>query len=140
MQIQKILLSVAIMASTIAAEGINCHGSANCDTEPEQLSLSTLVDLVKGADDNRWYNNGEKIACMWENFFSGAFCAFWQGSNGNSGRESKLYIQSLSDHGCGLCGSIPYGFPTTNDINNGYLTVNFVTDNCLEHEGTGLCP
>lgn len=116
-------------------------GSANCDTAPDNgLSLSTLVDLVKGVDDNRWYDNGEQIACEWEDFLSGALCVFWQKSNGNTGAESKQYIQALADHGCGRCGSIPYGYPGSNDINNGELTVNWVTSDCCGNGGTCICP
>ncbi|KFX92759.1 hypothetical protein O988_07137 [Pseudogymnoascus sp. VKM F-3808] len=141
MQIKNVLLSVAVLATSVAAEGINCHGSANCDTAPDNgLSLSTLVDIVQGIDDNRWYNDGEQIACEWADFFSGALCVFWQGSNGNTGAETKNYIRALADHGCGRCGSVPYGYPNTNDISNGMLTVNWATNDCLGNGGTGACP
>lgn len=94
---------------------------------------------MNGIDDNRWYNDGEQIACEWADFYSGSVCVFWQKSNGNSGRETKTYINALADHGCGLCGSIPYGYPGTNDVNNGVLTVNWATHDCLGNGGTGAC-
>lgn len=60
----------------------------------------------------------------------GNFCAFYQ--NGASGTAQDAYdqLQGLLDHGCTVCGSIP-----TNDGNNvddGELTVNYVSDPCCE--------
>ncbi|OCL14191.1 killer toxin [Glonium stellatum] len=134
------LLALAVFsATTIAAEGINCHGSANCDTAPDAPQLIDLVALIDHIDDNRFYNNGEQIACQNEAFFKGAVCAFTQKSGGAPGSSIKTLAQELRDHGCSVCGSIPLFFPQDNNVDDGELTVNWVGNSCCPGSNC-ICP
>lgn len=49
-------------------------------------------------------------------------------SNGASGSQIKAVAASIGEHGCKVCGSVPLGFPGTNDVKNGELKFNFVRD------------
>jgi hypothetical protein len=106
-----------------------------------QWFLST-INLI---DENRWYNNGEHIACFTGEAATGfgapspiSACAFLQNTGGTWGSIIKTLMQSFMDnHNCGLCGSIPYYFPQgDNNVANGMLTINYVgsTGGC-----DGLC-
>jgi len=118
----------------LALAGINCEGNANC---PGVVgSLSEIKSFANGADDNRFYQNGEHIACV-ESLAGTGLCAFLQNTGGVPGSSIKTLLQDLLDHGCKKCGSVPVFFPSdNNDGDHGILTVNEVgsTGGC-----NGLC-
>ncbi|KJZ75582.1 hypothetical protein HIM_05045 [Hirsutella minnesotensis 3608] len=117
-------VAVMSLAAGVAAEGINCHGSSNCGNVG--FRLSDLRNVAQGVDDNRWYQNGQHIAC-WQALNGSGFCAFLQGTGGLPGREIKRLLQELVNHGCAKCGSVPAFYPKDNDIRtHGMLTVNWV--------------
>lgn len=127
------LLSLIAITINSALAGINCNGSGDCAGTP-----GTLGDLIADAyqiDPNRWYNNGEHIACS-DNRGGGGLCAFFQNTLGGPGSSVLTLLQDLQAHGCNKCGSIPVNFPQgDNSENHGELTVNFVVSaGC-----TGLC-
>ncbi|KAK4892092.1 hypothetical protein LTR10_011051 [Elasticomyces elasticus] len=142
---------VATLATSCAADGINCHGSSACAafqkndgsgaTYTNPNVVVRLVNFIKTVDDNRMYENGQHIACLPGLYnindggeVNGAICAFLQSTtNGMRGNDLKVIAQDLQDHGCRGCGSVPTGYPETNDVNGGMLTFNFVNDN------TGNC-
>ncbi|WYZ37982.1 hypothetical protein EsH8_II_001488 [Colletotrichum jinshuiense] len=113
MQFSVAALSLLAVASTAAAKGINCEGSGNCNRSintgvngNEANQLKSLIDRI---DDNRWYNNGQKIACVnW-------VCAFLQNTGGAPGRNIKGLAHFIPEHGCKVCGSVPYFYPAVND-------------------------
>ncbi|KAK5996036.1 KP4 killer toxin [Cladobotryum mycophilum] len=118
------IIAAAAMTIGVSAEGINCHGSSNCGNVG--FKLTWLRDQVAGIDDNRWWQNGQHIAC-WENVAGTGFCAFLQNTGGMPGRDIKRLMQELVNHGCGKCGSVPVFFPNDNDnSHHGILTVNYV--------------
>ncbi|KAH8669358.1 killer toxin [Ilyonectria robusta] len=127
------LLSVAALALGISAEGINCHGSSNCANVG--FKLTDLLGYAQGLNNDRWYQNGQHIAC-WKSLSGSGFCAFLQNTGGLPGREIKRLLQELVNHGCAKCGSVPAFYPSDNDISHhGMLTVNFVSKtNC-----NGIC-
>jgi hypothetical protein len=62
----------------------------------------------------------------------GGYCLFLQGSGyGAPGRSIGGLIESLLQHGCNTCGSVPLFFPPPNNNNDpslGILTSNFVSN------------
>ena len=44
----------------------------------------------------------------------------------------------IPEHGCDKCGSVPYFFPSDNDVTHGELTFNYVTNGCND-QNSGLC-
>lgn len=91
---------------------------------------------MKRWTDNQWYNNGEHIGCVQS---SGSyiadptegdigFCAFLQNTDGTWGSIIKQLAPYIPQHGCRVCGSVPYFYPRgDNDVNDGMLTFNMVT-------------
>lgn len=69
-----------------------------------------------------------QIACTQGN--SGSICAFYQSGASGSARDAFGHIQQIIDHGCSLCGSVPT--QEGNNVDDGQLTVNFVSDPCCE--------
>jgi hypothetical protein len=67
-------------------------------------------------------------------------CAFLQGTaSGVSGTQIYALIQQLQGHNCKDCGSVPIGFPQSNDPSSGILTVNFVADIGACESDDGVC-
>ena len=68
-----ILMSLLfIIIPYVAAEGINCHGSAGCDLGWTDASLQSIIDrLDKTSTDQKW-GPGEHIVCV------NHLCAFTQ--------------------------------------------------------------
>ncbi|KAJ5142873.1 killer toxin [Penicillium bovifimosum] len=135
-----ILLALSFTGST-AALGINCRGSANCNTFGNSQIAVSLTHAIDGIDPNRWYNNGEHIACVGTGApitGNGGFCAFLQNTGGTNGAWIKSIAHNIPEHGCKTCGSVPYYFPGDNDVSKGELTYNYVDDSCSQ-DGATLC-
>jgi hypothetical protein len=128
-------ICLSLLASKTAALGINCRGSFQCVFLTDNPAQSVVGFITGGIDQNTTFNDGELIAC------SGFICAFLQGTGGLdgaavlalapqiTGRSSLsryLFSSDSTGHGCNQCGSVPIGFPTTNDVANGQLTINAV--------------
>jgi hypothetical protein len=137
------LVILSSLIASVSGLGINCQGSSNCglfvygnyaNGTPVQ-QLNALIQ--ENIDPNRWYNNGEQIACIHGSTFyhPTEVCAFLQNSGGAPGSSIKELLPYLVDHGCSSCGSVPLFFPNDNDVSNGELTVNSVSNGC----GTGMC-
>lgn len=123
--------SVAAFATCLAATnglGINCKGSLQCDFIGAGHAKE-LVNAINGIDPNRRYANGELIAC------AGILCAFLQNTGGAFGFNIKGLAPRITEHNCGNCGSVPFFFPSDNDVSHGQLTFNVVTHPCPD----GLC-
>jgi hypothetical protein len=59
-----LLLTVLILFTTPAiSEGINCQGSFQCFPLTDN-PLKQVVDSINSIDPNRFYQNGEQIACQ----------------------------------------------------------------------------
>lgn len=85
-----------------------------------------------GLDLSCIYPNGQHIACASTGSGTRGVCAFLQGTAaGLKGDEVLILIAYLASHDCDNCGSVPIGYPESNDPSAGILTVNFVhtTDN-----------
>ncbi|KAI9775455.1 MAG: hypothetical protein M1839_001072 [Geoglossum umbratile] len=126
---------VATMAiSSVAALGINCKGSGWCTSARDSVATN-LNSLIQGIDSNRWYKNGEWIACVQStgDFVVDAsgsvgFCAFLQNTGGTWGSIIKQLAPEIPKHDCRVCGSVPYYFPQgNNNVDDGELTFNMVT-------------
>lgn len=137
-------IAFAISALLLVPEayglGINCRGSGLCpqaglDAPNAAIRLKGFIDNIQ---NDRFYRNGEQIACVHANTYDG-ICAFWQKTNGLYGGTAKQKAHYIPEHGCDICGSVPLDYPHTNNVENGMLTFNYVTKTCLV--GTdGLCP
>ncbi|KAK5999180.1 hypothetical protein PT974_01570 [Cladobotryum mycophilum] len=92
--------------SAVNGLGINCRGSGQCPFIGSGHAKQ-LVGFINGIDPNRWYNNGQPIAC------EGILCAFLQNTGGAWGRNIKGLAHFITDHGCDNCGSVPYFFLET---------------------------
>ncbi|KAJ6576048.1 Kp4-domain-containing protein [Mycena vulgaris] len=112
----------------VADLGINCQGSRLCDGNAFDTS-SQLVEYINQASDGTWFNNGQHIACV------NSICAFLQNSNGAPGSSVKALAHYIPDHNCKVCGSVPLFYPNDNNVANGELTFNAVSNPCT----TGLC-
>ncbi|CAG7942292.1 unnamed protein product [Penicillium salamii] len=151
------VLSLLLPAVAVnAALGINCRGSAKCSGlwGPDNVA-NNLKKSIDGIDTNRWYYNGEHIACVSNQAGNGGgYCAFLQGTGGTNGGKIKELAHYIPDHGfvpqydtvwtlltlirCKMCGSVPYFYPGDNNVEHGQLTFNYV-DNPCNTAGTTLC-
>ncbi|KAF3912463.1 hypothetical protein ABW20_dc0104293 [Dactylellina cionopaga] len=115
------LVAILASSSTISALGINCRGS------PASAGNCRMNDIIAAAtrlDPNRQYNNGDHIVCC-STLAGNGLCAFYQGISGSRAGSTVLpLLQRLKDHNCQVCGSVPIGFPGSNDPKDGILTVN----------------
>ncbi|KAF4335778.1 TOX4 [Fusarium beomiforme] len=108
-------------------EGINCHGSSTCGVggigHTPDASLKDVRDAVAAGEEGN-FANGDHVACV--PFATGNLCAFYQniGSRTFTKEQSVALLDTLVDHGCQHCGSIPTD--PGNNVANGELTVNFV--------------
>lgn len=147
------LATILLLFSTISptnALGINCRGSAFCSYFPfgprvsgnEAKVLSDWIQGIEaegykppaeGVSANRIYKTGEQIVC----YQRSQICAFLQntGDKGASGADVKRLAPLIGDHGCKVCGSVPTGYPGSNDVKDGELTFNYVSKIC----GNGIC-
>jgi hypothetical protein len=91
-------------ASCSNALGINCRGSFQCGPLLTHAAQD-LVNYINSIDPNRWYNDGEHIAC------SGFVCAFLQNTNGAWGYNIQGLAHFITEHGKFLLFSIfpPFG-------------------------------
>ncbi|KAK5994840.1 KP4 killer toxin [Cladobotryum mycophilum] len=122
--------SLLLFVSGAVALGINCRGSGFCsinDAVLQHLRDRVGVLIADGGRD-RHFNSGQQIAC--NHGSQGSICAFYQ--NGASGTAGNVYsqLQTLLDHGCMQCGSVPT--QPGNDVSKGELTVNWVGNPCCE--------
>lgn len=110
------------------ALGINCRGSAQCNLSPAipDAALDEILGYANSLDPNRWYENGNHIICVNKGSTFDGVCVFLQDTQGEHGYQIKPLLQSLRDHGCKACGSVPVVFPSSNDPSSGILTVNYV--------------
>jgi hypothetical protein len=110
------------------AAGINCAGSSSCGIGGlgglPYARLEDVRDAVAAGPDGTW-TDGQQIACAAH--ATGRLCAYYQKTGGRTFTkdQSIAYLDSLMDHGCSNCGSIPVD--DGNNTNNGELTVNFVS-------------
>ncbi|CEJ80551.1 hypothetical protein VHEMI00727 [[Torrubiella] hemipterigena] len=121
------LLSIAALATTAAAGGINCNGSGYCKINPGaslQMVHDQVGNLIAAGGGDRHFNGGENIACSHGSM--GSVCAFYQNGASGSAKDAYKQLQDLMNHGCKLCGSIPT--QPGNDVSKGELTVNYVTN------------
>lgn len=111
--------------SLFKREGINCEGSSNCGMTEEWV-VSDINGWMGNVDDDRLYNNGEHIVCVGDI----TFCSFPRDTTGGVlGKDLKVLMNILVDHGCTVCGSVPTGAPAgINDVSQGMLTINYVED------------
>ncbi len=56
-------LNATIAASSAAALGINCRGSGYCDYFTDYTSRELWKVIENRIDPNRWYNDGQQVAC-----------------------------------------------------------------------------
>lgn len=121
-----------LLASTVSALGINCRGSSLCDFVTNKDVAPQLVEYISHIDPSRWYNNGDQIACEKVQAIEGdvTICAFLQNTGGAPGQNIQGLAHFITEHGCSVCGSVPYFFPGDNNVDNGELTFNAVSDGC----------
>lgn len=126
-----IIVTEALIHATLAlALGINCRGSIICGTMGHRDYVHRLQDIMRnGLDRSCMYPNGQHIACVSVGHGSKGVCAFLQGTSGGlQGENVIVLITYLASHQCDNCGSVPIGYPKSNDPVAGILTVNFVDD------------
>lgn len=121
------LLAAAAGAVVAAAGGINCNGSGLC--VGNKGILGQAIGQLRGMDQNRKIRDGEHAVCVQSSISIGnpSLCIFYQ----KTGREWTIgqtvgFVQSLLDHGCKACGSVPVD--PGNNVNNGELTANMATN------------
>ncbi|PPQ87354.1 hypothetical protein CVT24_001103 [Panaeolus cyanescens] len=128
---------VSTFGYSAQALGINCDGSNYCSNFSSGVA-SRLSGYIQGISDNAWYNNGQQIACIGKSSGSGGICAFLQNTGGANGKTIKQLAPYIPNHGCGVCGSVPYYYPQgNNNVADGELTFNYVSNAC--HSWEGLC-
>ncbi|KAJ7478407.1 killer toxin [Mycena latifolia] len=121
-------ISLAVVLATtskVAATGINCDGSGLCGPKVATQLVSDILTM----SDSTWVNNGQHIAC------EGDICAFLQNTGGAPGSNIKGLAHFITEHGCESCGSVPYFYPSDNNVADGELTFNAVSNPTCN----GLC-
>lgn len=130
---------LSLLVSPIFALGINCRGGAACKFADSDKA-GTLTGYINNIDRNRHYNNGEHIACTTFSLgvgFRSHLCAFIQKRpEGASGADIIPLAHYILEHGCKICGSVPFHFPGDNNVNNGELTYNIISSGSCRD---GLC-
>jgi hypothetical protein len=127
------LFVIVALLKPASALGINCQGSSVCGAADGNVAQD-LTNYINGIDQNRRYANGQQIACIPTR--AGGYCAFLQNTGGALGRDILRIAHYIPEHGCRTCGSVPYFYPSDNDVSHGELTYNYVDHGC----GQGLCP
>lgn len=123
-------LIVALATGDTSAEGINCFGrNALC----RKGDTHSFARKSIGISESRMYRNGEHIICDQILPMGTGVCVFLQhmpenrNRAGVPGKEIKRLLQALDSYGCDRCGSVPLGFPESNNWKiTGELTVNYV--------------
>lgn len=109
------------------AFGNNCSGSTGCsDSGAPPNALAIIREKVKNISSSATFVEGQQIAAV--NVGVGScIAAFSQRVSSGSvlQYDTWWYLDALSQHGCSICGSIPTD--SGNNVNNGELTVNFVS-------------
>jgi len=100
--------------------GINCRGSSLCSGPSDTASL--LVEYIDSISSGTFYNNGQQIACV------ANICAFLQNTNGETAGTIQNVASYITSHGCKVCGSVPIGYPSNNNVADGELTFNYVSN------------
>ncbi|KAJ7045077.1 killer toxin [Mycena alexandri] len=122
------LTAAAHVDTNVAAFGINCEGSIKCGGQPGDTA-SLLVGDIDGINVERYYTNGEHIACRIN------ICAFLQNQEEQmSGAAIRSAAHDITEHGCKVCGSAPT--KPGNNVADGQLTFNFVSEAACRE---GLC-
>ena len=134
------LFIFAVLWHLVDGLGINCRGSSNCGGQGAVRVVRRLTRSINDIDPSRWYRNGEQIACMGVDSDNGIrfYCAFLQNTGGAPGSKILELAHYIQDHGCKICGSVPYFYPAENDVSRGELTYNSVIKPCSRDDG--LCP
>lgn len=116
-----IAVSIAALAASTSALGINCRGSGLCPSDGAAGNLINLKAIVDGIQPrNRAYSTGQQIAC------TGSLCTYYQNGATGTAEQASGFLQALLDHGCHKCGSCPT--QAGNNVDNGELTANVVGD------------
>jgi hypothetical protein len=98
---QGLFVAFSLVSST-SALGINCRGSANCNTFGNDQIAFELTQAIAGISLDRWYDNGQHIACVGTGApitGNGGFCAFLQNTGGAPGRNIKGLAHFIPEHG-----------------------------------------
>jgi cytochrome c peroxidase len=99
-----------------------------------------MNDLIKNhLSDDAVFHDGQQVACnSCHTAKEEGLCVFPQKLGGKTvtGKQVKEAVQRLTDHGCKFCGSAPIW--EGNDVNQGEITVNYVTHGCIKH-GSKIC-
>jgi len=101
--------------------GINCQGSSLCSGKPGNTA-SLLIGYIDSINSDTFYNNGQQIACV------SNICAFLQNTNGETAGTIQNVASDILSHGCAVCGSVPIGYPSNNNVADGELTFNYVSN------------
>jgi hypothetical protein len=129
------LFILVAFLSPASALGINCRGSVDCEGIPSPSVAHSLATFINGIDQERWYQNGEQIACdarvvQSQDVIRGPttlyFCPFLQNTGGAWGSDILRLANYIPDHGCKVCGSVPYFYPSDNNVEHGELIFNHV--------------
>lgn len=144
------------------AMGINCHGSIWCwKYYPNEPFIETLIGTVLLINSTHRFFDGEQIACYPKPPPKGVIgptgkdaihhvgdhhiCAYVQNTpagDGATGKEIKDVVKYLGKEGagCRMCGSVPLGYPDMENVWEGELTFNWVSEPACGSEGEGgLC-
>ncbi|KAL6695665.1 killer toxin Kp4/SMK [Trichoderma pleuroticola] len=121
------LFTIASAITAVNATGINCNGSGLCSGN--KGLLSEAIGELRGMDQGQTFSDGQHITCVESAVTIGtpSLCIFYQ----KTGRQWSVgqtvnFVQSLLNHGCAACGSVPVD--PGNNVNNGELTANMVTN------------
>ncbi|KAK4237190.1 killer toxin [Achaetomium macrosporum] len=126
-----LVAALSLISSASAQLGINCRGSFRCGFAAGSTAQDLANFIVDRIDVNRWYNNGEHVACNGD-----GICTFLQNTGGWQGARIRELAPFIPGHGCDVCGSVPTDYPWTNNVENGQLTFNYVSNpQCVPSSG-----
>jgi len=118
-----------MLAANVQALGINCRGSLCCPRSTD--FAQQLADMIANLDPSDTFTSGQQMACLDTGsggLCDGQVCAFLQNTGSTFGVSQLTSLANdIVGHGCSACGSVPVGFPDSNDVSQGELTFNYVS-------------
>lgn len=127
-----ILFIFLALPNLVFGLGINCRGCPAGLSSNGQNAATQLTHYISTINQSQWYEDVDLIACttVLDGGRTDHICAFLQGTGGAPGSTILQLAHYIPDHGCHICGSVPFTYPSDNGVSNGELTYYKVDHAC----------
>ncbi|KAJ4354635.1 uncharacterized protein N0V89_006372 [Didymosphaeria variabile] len=132
----KLLIILAAFTGLVFADDATTQLGISCK---QPLGDGGMYDFIdKNLSNCAVFHDGQQVACKSCHLtkMEGS-CVFLQkmGTKTATGKQVKDAVKRLKEKGCKYCGSAPL---FTDNVNDGEVTVNYVTNGCIKH-GDKIC-